>query len=240
MRLPARGCIGYCSICREMRTTCRRRQGEEHRFRPARNKESTTLRRKVTVDPVRHRGSPTGISSALRTRLETFPEGVGHEGRCRKGYGGPHPRTRRTHRPVRPLSGRKVCDRERKTYRSSARSVFRWLIRSLTRRASCSERLKRCTYMLSGIALSVVLLASGLAIRACRASPWPLRNGGPRRRRRRAWAEVEGVAIADYRRILSERVAFGVLPAALSALLLTIDIASRRIGVLPAAKLTIL
>jgi len=30
---------------------------------------------------------------------------------------------------------------------------------------------------------------------------------------------VEGVAIAGYRRVLSERMAFGILPAALSALL---------------------
>ena len=42
------------------------------------------------------------------------------------------------------------------------------------------------------------------------ATPW---NGGLRRRRRRAQAEVEGVAV------LSERVAFGMLPAALFALL---------------------
>jgi len=36
-----------------------------------------------------------------------------------------------------------------------------------------------CIYMLSGIALDLVRFASGLAIKACHASPWPLPERRP-------------------------------------------------------------
>ncbi len=65
--------IGCCSICPETRMTCRRQQAKEHRFRPAHNKEPTTLRKKAMVARVRHRGSRTGIFSSSTHSIRNFP-----------------------------------------------------------------------------------------------------------------------------------------------------------------------
>jgi Phosphatidylethanolamine-binding protein len=61
------------SICRETRTTCRRQQAKERRFRPVHSKEPTTLRRKAMVARVRHRESRTGISSSSTRSIRNFP-----------------------------------------------------------------------------------------------------------------------------------------------------------------------
>src|SRR6266567_7000666 len=58
MHPPVRGCIGFCSICLEMLTTCLREQERVQRFRAAHSKGSNDFKKAVYGGPCPPQGQP--------------------------------------------------------------------------------------------------------------------------------------------------------------------------------------